>query len=88
MTGPDAGRCTHIVHTADKVPAHELTRFHRDQPDAVLRFLQAAEIIGACALLCQAIDQEASAFHAKHGFVESPIQALMMMLVPPRRGAR
>ena len=48
--------------------------------DAVLRALQAARIIGVCALLCHAIDDEAKAFYAKHGFVESPLQPLTMML--------
>ena len=48
--------------------------------DAVLRSLQAAQIIGACALLCHAIDADAKAFYAKHGFVESPTQALTMMI--------
>ena len=41
--------------------------------DAVLRALQASQIIGACALLCHAIDSEAKAFYTRHGFVESPI---------------
>ena len=53
--------------------------------DAVLRAQQAAEIIGACALLCHAIDDEAKVFYAKHGFAESPIQPLTMMLGLPRR---
>jgi GNAT superfamily N-acetyltransferase len=48
--------------------------------DAVLRSLQAADIIGACALLCHAIDDEAKSFYAKHGFAESPIQPLTLML--------
>ena len=48
--------------------------------DAVLRSLQAAELIGACALLCHAIDADAKAFYARHGFVESPTQELAMML--------
>lgn len=48
--------------------------------DAVLRSLQAAEIIGVCALLCHAIDADAKAFYARHGFVESPTQELTMML--------
>jgi predicted N-acetyltransferase YhbS len=48
--------------------------------DAVLRSLQAAELIGACALLCHAIDGDAKAFYERHGFVESPTQALTMML--------
>ena len=48
--------------------------------DAVLRSLQAAELIGACALMCHAIDADAKAFYARHGFVESPTQQLTMML--------
>lgn len=48
--------------------------------DAVLRSLQAAELIGACALLCHAIDADAKAFYARYGFVESPMQPLTMML--------
>ncbi len=53
--------------------------------DAVLRALQAAEIVGACALLCHAIDDEAKAFYLEHGFVESPTQPQTMMLGLPRR---
>jgi predicted N-acetyltransferase YhbS len=48
--------------------------------DAVLRSLQAADLIGTCALLCHAIDADAKAFYARHGFVESPTQELTMML--------
>lgn len=48
--------------------------------DAVLRSLQAADLIGACALMCHAIDADAKAFYARHGFVESPTQVLTMML--------
>lgn len=48
--------------------------------DAVLRSLQAADLIGACALLCHAIDADAKAFYARHGFVASPTQELTMML--------
>jgi predicted N-acetyltransferase YhbS len=48
--------------------------------DAILRSLQAADIIGACALMCHAIDADAKAFYAKHGFVESPSQELTMMI--------
>jgi predicted N-acetyltransferase YhbS len=48
--------------------------------DAVSRSLQAAEIIGACALLCHAIDEEAKAFYGRHGFIESPMQPLTMMI--------
>lgn len=55
--------------------------------DAVLRTLQAAEIIGASALLCHAIDDDAKAFYLKHGFVESPLQPLTLMLGLPRRSS-
>jgi predicted N-acetyltransferase YhbS len=48
--------------------------------DAVLRSLQAADLIGACALMCHAIDADAKAFYARHGFVESPTQELTMIL--------
>ncbi len=48
--------------------------------DAVLRALQAADLIGACALMCHAIDADAKAFYARQGFVESPTQELTMML--------
>jgi GNAT superfamily N-acetyltransferase len=48
--------------------------------DAVLRCLQAAELIGARALLCHAIDNEAKAFYLKHGFTESPSEPLAVML--------
>jgi GNAT superfamily N-acetyltransferase len=53
--------------------------------DAVLRALQASDIIGAGALLCHAIDGEARTFYVKHGFVESPHQPLTMMLGLTRR---
>jgi GNAT superfamily N-acetyltransferase len=56
--------------------------------DAVLRSIQAAEVVGARALLCHAIDDEAKAFYAKHGFVESPMQPLTMMLGLSRQVAR
>ena len=48
--------------------------------DAIARSLQAAEIIGVCALLCHAIDDEAKAFYLRHGFAESPLQPLTVML--------
>jgi GNAT superfamily N-acetyltransferase len=48
--------------------------------DAVRRALQAAELIGACALLCHAIDDEAKAFYVKHGFTASPLHPLTVML--------
>lgn len=48
--------------------------------DAVVRSLRAAELIGVRALLCHAIDQDAKAFYLKHGFVESPLDSLVVML--------
>lgn len=48
--------------------------------DAVLRALQASEIIGARALLCHAIDDEAKTFYLRHGFVESPGERMTVML--------
>jgi GNAT superfamily N-acetyltransferase len=48
--------------------------------DAVQRVLATCEQIGARALVCHAIDDEAKAFYLKHGFVESPINAMTVML--------
>ena len=48
--------------------------------DAVLRSMQAAELIGVRALLCHAIDEDGKVFYAKHGFVESPLDALTMLI--------
>jgi GNAT superfamily N-acetyltransferase len=41
--------------------------------DAMLRSLQASEIIGARAFVAHAIDDEALAFYAKYGFREFPL---------------
>lgn len=48
--------------------------------DAVQRTLQLASQIGVRAILCHAIDEQAKAFYLKHGFVESPIEPLTLML--------
>ena len=48
--------------------------------DAVQRTLRASEQIGARALLCHAIDDVAKAFYFKHGFIESPIHGMTVML--------
>lgn len=48
--------------------------------DAVLRSMQAAELIGVRALLCHALDREAKAFYLKHGFIESPLEPLTVLL--------
>ncbi len=47
--------------------------------DAVLRSIQAAELIGVRALLCHAIDDAAKDFYLKHGFIESPSDALTLL---------
>lgn len=47
--------------------------------DAVLRSIQAADLIGVRALMCHAIDDAAKAFYLKHGFVESPLTARMVL---------
>lgn len=48
--------------------------------DAVQRTLQICEQVGARALLCHAIDEAAKAFYLKHGFIESPIHDMTVML--------
>lgn len=48
--------------------------------DAVQRTLQVREQVGARALLCHAIDERAKAFFLKHGFIESPIHDMTLML--------
>lgn len=48
--------------------------------DAVRRTLQTCEQVGARALICHAIDDAAKAFYLKHGFVESPIHDMTVML--------
>ena len=48
--------------------------------DAVRRTLQASEQVGARALLCHATDDVAKAFYLKHGFIESPIHGMTVML--------
>lgn len=48
--------------------------------DAVLRSIQASALIGARALLCHAMDDDAVAFYVKHGFVHSPVEPLTLLL--------
>lgn len=48
--------------------------------DAVLRSIQASALVGVRALLCHAIDDDAKAFYLKHGFAESPLDPLTLML--------
>ena len=48
--------------------------------DVVLRTAKLAEEMGLRALLCHAIDKSAKEFYLHHGFVESPIEPLTVML--------
>lgn len=48
--------------------------------DAVLRAVNVSTEIGARALLCHAISQSAKNFYEHFGFVESPVDEMMMML--------
>jgi predicted N-acetyltransferase YhbS len=48
--------------------------------DAVLRSIQAADLIGVRALMCHAIDDDAKAFYLKHGFVASPLDERMVLV--------
>ena len=47
--------------------------------DAVLRTLQAADIAGIRAILVHAISSDAQRFYERHGFVQSPIDPMMLM---------
>ena len=44
------------------------------------RSIRAAELIGVRALLSHAIDADAKTFYLKHGFIESPLDPLSVML--------
>jgi GNAT superfamily N-acetyltransferase len=55
--------------------------------DAVLRAMRAAELIGVRALLCHALNQQAKAFYLKHGFVESPLDPLTVLLALKSEGS-
>lgn len=48
--------------------------------DAILRVLQAAEIVGIRAILVHAISDEAKRFYLSHGFQESPIEPMTLCL--------
>jgi GNAT superfamily N-acetyltransferase len=48
--------------------------------DAILRTLQAAEIVGIRAILIQAISQEAKQFYEQCGFKASPIDPMTLMV--------
>lgn len=44
--------------------------------DAILRVLQAADIIGVRAILVRAISEDARQFYLSHGFIESPLDPM------------
>jgi GNAT superfamily N-acetyltransferase len=48
--------------------------------DAVLRAVRLSQDMGIRAMLCHAISEEAKSFYLHHGFIESPIEPLMVML--------
>jgi len=51
--------------------------------DAILRVLQAADIIGVRAILVHALFEEAKRFYEKCGFTASPINPLTLMITLP-----
>ena len=48
--------------------------------DALLRTLAAAEVAGIRAVLLHAISEEAKRFYLHHGFAESPVEPMTMMV--------
>jgi GNAT superfamily N-acetyltransferase len=48
--------------------------------DAVIRVLGAAETIGVRAILVHAISEDAKAFYEKHGFRQSPVEPMTLMI--------
>ena len=79
----------------DPVPVVILGRLATDQDyhrqglgrallrDAILRILQAADIIGVRAILVHALSEEAKRFYEKCGFTASPINPLTLMIPLP-----
>jgi len=53
--------------------------------DAVLRTLQASDILGIRGLLVHALSVEAKAFYEHHGFVASPAQPMTLILSLKRK---
>ena len=51
--------------------------------DAVLRSIAIAKELGVRALLCHAISEDAKRFYLKHGFIESPVDPMTLMLSLP-----
>jgi len=51
--------------------------------DAILRILQAADIIGVRAILVHALSEEAKRFYEECGFTASPLNPLTLMITLP-----
>ena len=49
--------------------------------DAVLRVLQVADVVGVKAVLVHAISEEAKRFYLANGFLESPVDPMVLCLV-------
>ena len=49
--------------------------------DAILRSLQAADQVGAAAILVHAISERAKRFYRSRGFLESPVQSMTLCLM-------
>lgn len=50
--------------------------------DALLRAIQAAQIVGARLLVCHAIDDEARRFYLRHGFLDAPLDSALTVVAP------
>ena len=48
--------------------------------DAILRIAKAAEIAGVRVILVHAVSREAKRFYENHGFVESPVDPMTVMI--------
>lgn len=48
--------------------------------DAILRSLRLSQDLGVRALLCHSINETAKAFYLHHGFIESPMEPLTVLL--------
>ncbi len=48
--------------------------------DAVLRILQASEILGIRAILVHAISERAKKFYEERGFIPSPVNPMTLMV--------
>ena len=48
--------------------------------DAILRTLQAGKIAGIRAILVHAISEDAKRFYLRHGFAESPVAPMTLMI--------